>query len=49
MRCREPMPKTFARHASVAMKASEPPTHSGLVTQYRIAAIAAWTRTRRPA
>ena len=26
--------KMFALHASVAMKASEPPTHSGLVTQY---------------
>jgi len=30
---------TFALHASVAMKASDPPTQSGLVTQYRTAEI----------
>ena len=33
-------------HASVAMKASEPPTHSGLVTQYRTAAMAPWKRPK---
>src|SRR3954447_4372936 len=40
------MPKMFARHASVAMNASEPPTQSGFVTQYNTAAIAPWTRPK---
>src|SRR3954453_10277905 len=39
-----PIPLTFVLHAATAVSVSEPPTHSGFVTQYNTAAIPPWKR-----